>query len=187
MASYEPFPQIEITIMDRALPLTDIEEFASEYSVTTGASVNIKVQWGGPAAGGPGWGGPEIAVLIVIGELLRRSTTDAYSLAKSFVLDIYSRIKTRNAARWYIDGAMALAVDNVAGTVRLIFCFPEGLDKAALEERVRLVESHHAALLEEWESRSPAEVKLCWREEEQKWVECEPQPEAEDDLIPPAR
>ena len=54
MASYEPFPQIEITIMDRALPLTDIEEFASEYSVTTGASVNIKVQWGGPAAGGPG-------------------------------------------------------------------------------------------------------------------------------------
>ncbi len=183
MASYMPFPDVEIIIRDRALPLTEIEEFAGEYSVTTAASVIIKAQWGGPAAGGIGWGGPEIAVIIVIGELLRRTTSDAYNMAKSFVLDAYSRIKTRNAARWYLKGAMALAVDDEAGSIRLLFCFPEGLDRDALEERVRLVEEHQAALLKEWSEKGCSEVRLCWREETQAWQECEPAPEGEQNLL----
>ena len=179
---FVPYPDLEILINDHSLPLADVEDFTTEYSVSTGASVKLTLRWGGPAAGGPEWGGPEIAVMIVIGELLRRGTSEAYNLTRAFVVDVYSRIKTRNAARWYIEGAMALAIDNEDKSVRLIFCFPEGLERNAVEERIRLVEAHQAELFDVWQKKAPAEVRLCWNEGEQIWFECEPYPEDDSPL-----
>ena len=177
LSEFVPYPDIEMLINDHSLPLAEVEGFATEYSVNTGASVNLTLRWGGPAAGGPGWGGPEIAVMIVIGELLRRGTSEAYNLTRAFIIEMYSRIRTRNAARWYTEGAMALAIDNADKSVRLIFCFPEGLERSEVEERIRLVEAHQAELLDEWQKRAPAEVRLCWNEDEQVWFECQPYPE----------
>ena len=187
---FEPFPDVEIFIADGSLPLAAVEEFASQYTVVTGAEVRLTLRWGGPAAGGLGWGGPEIAAIIVLGELLRRGTSEAYDLVKAFILDVYTRIRTRNAARWYIEGALAVAVDSPTAAVRLLFCFPEGLDKPALEERIGLVEEHYAELLGEWESSlaaqsrqasgAAAEIRLCWNSDTAEWVECQPDPQAEE-------
>lgn len=187
---YVPFPDLEIFVQDNSLPLADVEDLASKYTVTTAAQVRLTFRWAGPAAGGPGWGGPEIAVIIVMGELLRRGTSEAYDLVKSFILEVYSRIRTRNAARSYTEGAFALAVDGgEEARVRLLFCFPEGLDKTSLSKRIRLVEQHSEQLLGEWiETLSRkaeggwsglAKVRLCWKEDLEKWVECQPKPEPE--------
>ena len=179
-AAYEfvPFPQIDILINDHSLPLREIEDFSTAYTTMTGARVQLNLRWGGPAAGGPGWGGPEIAVIILVGELLRRGTSDIYDLVKSFALDAYTRIRTRNAARWYIDGAMALAVDSPTKATRLLFCFPEGLDQVGVRERIRLVEEHQQELLNQWDGRG--EVKLCWKDDVAGWVECQPYPDSEE-------
>ena len=182
---YEPPPPLDVIVADNSLPLADAEDFASHYTVLTAGEVRLLLRWGGPAAGGPGWGGPEIAVIIVIGELLRRTTSDAYDLVKAFIVDTYSRIRTRNAARWYVDGALALAIDSDTRALRLLFCFPEGLDKASLQERIRLVEAHQQEVLAEWSSNSwvkprnaapLAEIKLCWDDRAGQWVECQPPP-----------
>ena len=175
--NYEPYPDVEIVIVDHSLPLADVEDFAAEYSVTTAASVKLNLSCGGPAAGGIGWGGPEIAVLIVIGELLRRGTSEAYNLTRAFIVDVYDKIKTRNAARWYIDGAMALAVDSEDKLTTLLFCFPEGLSKSELESRIKLVEQHQEKLLESWAEAGRGTIRLCWRDESDAWVECQPAPE----------
>ena len=177
-----PPPDVELVVTDSSLPLELVEPFAAEYSTSTAAAVKLRLSWGGPAAGGIGWGGPEIAVIIVIGELLRRGTSEAYDLTKAFVVSIYHKIRTRNGARWYIDGAMALGVDNDDSSTKLLFCFPEGLSKNEVEEKIKLVEQHQERLLVEFAEAGRKEVRLCWHEDEQQWLECQPAPEGQKPL-----
>ena len=168
---------VELVIMDSTLSLSDVEQFASEYSVRFASDVRIVSRWGGPAAGGIGWGGPEIAVMIIAGELLRRTTSDAYALLKQFLKDMYGKIRTRTGARLYVKGAFALGMDSQSTKTRVLFCFPEGLDADQLDLRIRQVEEHGQKVLAEWERRDKGEVRVCWSEEQARWVECEPAPE----------
>lgn len=168
---------VELVILDSTLSLAEVESFASDYSVRFGSDVRIVSRWGGPAAGGIGWGGPEIAVMIIAGELLRRTTSDAYVVFKQFLKDIYTKIRTRTTARWYVHGAFALGMDTASGQTRILFCFPEGLSADELDQRIRHVEDHCQQVLVEWEAAGRREVRICWSEEGTRWVECEPAPE----------
>src|SRR3990170_2368406 len=165
---------VEIVIVDSTLSLGDIEPFAADYSVRFGSDVRITCRWGGPAAGGIGWGGPEIAVMIIAGELLRRTTSDAYAVLKQFLKDIYGKIRTRTGARLYVNGAFALGMDSQSSKTRVLFCFPEGLNADQLDLRIRRVEEQGQEVLGEWERRARGEVRVCWSEEQARWVECEP-------------
>lgn len=176
-AGYVPPPDVEIVVMDGALPLEHVDPFARDFTVNTAGNVKLRLSWGGPAVGGIGWGGPEIAVMIVIGELLRRGSSEAYNLTRAFIASIYDKIRTRNGARWYIDGAMALAIDNEDKSTSLLFCFPEGLSKDGLESRIKLVEQHQEKLLGHWTDAGRGEVRLCWSDEHDEWLECQPEPE----------
>lgn len=186
--SFVPFPDIEIVVADGTLPLEAVEGFSLNYPSMTGASVRLSLRWGGPAVGGPGWGGPEIAVLVVMGELLRRGASDVYDLLRAFVIDSYSRIQTRKATRWYVEGALALAIDSQDRSLRLLFCLPEGLDKETLQARIKSVEEQYENVLAEWllkrgaeprDGRPIAEVRLCWNDRAKGWVECQPAPEGQ--------
>jgi hypothetical protein len=188
MQTHEPYfvPHVEVVISDYTLPLSVVEKFSAHYGPSTGGDVRIVSRLGGPAAGGPGWGGPEIAVAIVVGEMLRRSASDAYDLVRQFIVDAYTKIKTRTGARLYIDGAMALGVDSESKALRVLFCFPEGLQGDELNRRIRLVEQHWPAVLEEFERDAPplggglpnrAEVKVCWDARQEAWRECQPRPD----------
>ena len=181
-------PHIEVVISDSTLALSEIEKFAEDYSPRTGGDVRIISRWGGPAAGGPGWGGPEIAVAIILGEMLRRSASDAYALVRLFIADTYTKIRTRTGARLYIDGAMAVGMDSETKAVRVLFCFPEGLQRDEFDERLKLVEKHWTAVLGEFEEAAPPlgsgmpnrlEVKVCWDAARQAWNECQPRPNDE--------
>ncbi|MBI2913368.1 MAG: hypothetical protein HYY03_05560 [Chloroflexi bacterium] len=174
---------VELVIQDSTLPLAEVEPFATEYSVTFGSDVKITCRWGGPAAGGIGWGGPEIAVIIIAGELLRRTTSDAYAMLKQFVKDIYTKIRTRTGARWYVSGVFALGMDSESGKTRVLFCFPEAMSSRELDHRIGLVEAHGETVVKEWEKTGRGEVRVCWSEERAGWVECEPAPERFD--LPP--
>lgn len=184
----EPYyvPHIEVVISDYTLPLSVVDEFSASYGPRTGGDVRIVSRWGGPAAGGPEWGGPEIAVAIILGEMLRRSASDAYNLVRLFIADAYTKIKTRTGARLYIEGAMAFGVDSETKAVRVLFCFPEGLQSDELNRRINLVEKHWPAVLEEFEHGAPplgdgmparSEVKVCWDAGQQIWKECQPRPD----------
>ena len=78
--------------------------------------------------------------------------------------------ENRGKLRFYINGALAIAVENEKQTVRILFCIPEGLKPAELRRRIGLVETHAAALLGEWESAGyESEPRLTWDEGAQKW------------------
>ena len=171
-------PHIDIIISDQTVPLSEIEEFSGDYGPRTGGDVRIVSRWGGPAAGGIGWGGPEIAVAILLGEMLRRASSDAYSLVRSFIIATYSKIRTRTGARLYIEGAMAVGVDSETKALRILFCFPEGLSSGELNDRLRLVEKNWSEVLSTFEEKAMelaegtgarSVVKVCWNNEEQKW------------------
>ncbi len=117
---------LDVVVCDYTLDLVEVEAFSKRYGPNTGGDVRITSRWGGPAAGGPGWGGPEIAVAIIVGEMLRRASSDAYALVRDFTKSIYSKIRTRDGARLYIDGAMAIGIDSETKALRILFCFPEG-------------------------------------------------------------
>jgi len=180
-------PNIEMVVSDYTLPLSEIEGFSGDYGPRTGGEVRIVSRWGGPAAGGIGWGGPEIAVAIILGELLRRGSSDAYNLLRSFIIRVYSKIRTRTGARLYIDGAMAIGVDSETKPLRVLFCFPERLSPSELETRLQLVEKHWDEVLKRFEQKPlPAsngeprkdEVKVCWDQDQQTWNECQPAPDS---------
>jgi len=160
---------VELIIVDSTLSLAEIEPFAADYSVRFGSDVRITCRWGGPAAGGPGWGGPELAVMIIAGELLRRTTSDAYTALKQFLVNTYRKIRTRTGARWYVDGALALGIDSETSTTRVLFCLPEGLTASELNQRLGLVEQHCMKVLAEWEGKARGEVRVCWSEETEGW------------------
>jgi len=190
MTSQEQFqtyfpPNVEVLVTDYTLALSEIDEFSQGYGPRTGGEVRIISRWGGPAAGGPGWGGPEIAVAIVLGEMLRRGSSDAYNLVRSLIIRVYSKIRTRTGARLYIDGAMAIGVDSETKPLRILFCFPERLSASELEARLQLVEKHWGEVLKRFEQSALAEsnnehnrteVKVCWDEVRQTWDECQPVP-----------
>jgi hypothetical protein len=177
-------PDIEVIVNDYTLSLTEVEGFSTRYGPSTGGEVRIVSRWGGPAAGGPGWGGPEIAVAIIFGEMLRRASSDAYNLVRAFIVETYRKIKTRSGARLYVDGAMAVGVDSEAKALRILFCFPESLTPQEVEERLRLVEQHWKEVLLQFEGRAPEknygganmEVKVCWHDDQSVWAECQPMP-----------
>lgn len=188
--TWEPYyiPNVEIVISDYTLALSEVEEFSRGYGPSTGGDVRITSRWGGPAAGGPGWGGPEIAVAIILGEMLRRSASDAYNLVRLFIAEAYTKIKTRTGARLYIDGAMAVGVDSETKSVRVLFCFPEGLQRDEFEQRLKLVEKHWPTVLAQFEETAAAlgggmpnraEVKVCWDASHEVWSECQPRPDDE--------
>lgn len=181
MGTVKPPPggnDLEIVINDASLPLSDVEDFAREYTTRLGSDVVIRSRWGGPLAGGPGWGGPEIAVAIVAGEVLRRFASDGYSLVKQFALRAYSKIRTRDV-HWYVDGALALGVRSENGALTVLFCFPDSLSDEQLSERITLLESHATEVLKRWESSGRSEVKVCWDASRGTWDECSPKPEGE--------
>jgi hypothetical protein len=175
---------VTIIIADSTLDLSEIQSFASEYTVRFGANVGVVSRWGGPAAGGIGWGGPELAVMVIAGELLRRTTSDSYSMLKAFIRRIYGRIRTRTGARLYSAGALSLVVESDRKSLRLLFCLPEGLDAMELDERLMTAGRDLESLLTEWESKPwiqepshlPTDIKLCWSEQLSAWTECEPPP-----------
>lgn len=115
---------LEIVIYDGTLSLGEVEELAGDYPWQTGNPLKIESRWGGPAASGPPWGGPEIAVAIIAGELLRRITSDGYGRLKDFMLRAYKKIRTRNGARIYTEGAMALAVYSKTKALRVFSALP---------------------------------------------------------------
>jgi hypothetical protein len=180
---------VEIQIVDGTLPLADVQPFVSSYVVSAIGDVRIVSRWSGPAAGGPGWGGPEIAVAIVVGEMLRRVASDAYTLVRGLAVDIYNKINTRTAARYYIEGALAIGLDSEASALRVYFCIPEGLTLDQLNHRLDMIERYSAETLRFFEQQPGTaaleidgrmEVNVCWDEQSSKWHECHPKPEGED-------
>jgi hypothetical protein len=162
---------VEIVIIDDTLELAEVQPFSRDYPLYTANQVRITCKWGGPAAGGPEWAWVEVAVVVIIArELLEHLTSDAYKLLKDFLSNTYHKIKTRTAARWYVSGALAIAIENEARTMRVLFCLPEGLGATELRRRIELIEEHAETVLAEWEQAGiESEARLGWDDDAKRW------------------
>ena len=180
MNTHVPAPEIVIIVEDNTLPLSEVEGFIADYTAAMGAPVTVTSRWGGPAASGLYI---EIAVAIMVGELLRQVGSDAYELAKRHIRSIYHRIHTDSGARTYNTAVLALVSesDDESDSVVLYFCFPPGLTDADILARWQSIEQNWQRLSDEWSTRVDNRVRdkanrvridLCLNAENGEWHEC---------------
>ena len=182
---------LRVVIYDGTLALAECEELAREYRYRPPFGLTIEARWGGPAAGGIGWGGPEIAVYLVIGvaaaEVLRRLASDVYDVTRSFVVSAYRKIQRKAASRIYQPMAVVLHDDQ--SPLALAFVLEDGLSQDEVLLRLEQIARHWESELEKWRSRYEQRVRqcdaarlpigqinLCWDEESGQWRECQPPP-----------
>jgi hypothetical protein len=182
---------LRVVIYDGALDLAECEELSSEFRYQPPFAVTIETRWGGPAAGGIGWGGPEIAVYLVVAvgaaEVLRRLAGDAYDAAKSFVLNAYRKVRRETGGRIYEP--IAVVVEDDQSPLALAFVLTHGLSDEQVSERLAYIAAHWQDELGKWRHRYVqwakdsdrmgipiGQINLCWNEETQEWVECQPAP-----------
>ena len=173
------------------MPLAECEELAQEYRYQPPFGLTIEARWGGPAAGGIGWGGPEIAVYLVIAvgaaEVLRRLASDVYDVAKSFVVSAYRKIRRKSGGRIYEP--IAVVVQDDQSPLALAFVLEDGLSEDEVLLRLEQIARHWDSELEKWRHRyrqwgrqSDAaglpirQINLCWDKESGQWRECQPAP-----------
>ena len=151
-ADYALAPEVVIDIEDSSLPLSEVEDFIAEYTNVFAAPVTVRSHWGGPAASGLG---VEIAVAIVVGELLRQVGSDAYNVAKQYISSLYHKINPQSAARTYNTAFLALVVEpeDDGDAPVLNFCFPPGLTDDEILARWHSIEQNWRRLSTEWTER----------------------------------
>jgi hypothetical protein len=182
---------LRVIIYDGTLDLAECEELAKEYRYKPPFALTIEARWGGPAAGGIGWGGPEIAVYLVVAvgaaEVLRRLAGDVYDVAKTFVLNAYRKVRRETAGRIYEP--IAVVIEDDQSPLALAFVLTHGLSEHQVRERLAYIADHWQSELEKWRGRYGhwakesdrmgipiKQINLCWDEEGAEWVECEPAP-----------
>lgn len=182
---------LRVVIYDGTLALAECEELAREYRHRPPFGLTIEARWGGPAAGGIGWGGPEIAVYLVIAvgaaEVLRRLASDVYDVTRSFVVSAYRKIQRKAASRIYQPMAVVLHDDQ--SPLALAFVLEDGLSQDEVLLRLEQIARHWETELEKWRWRYEqwvrqcdaaglviGQINLCWDEESGQWRECQPAP-----------
>jgi hypothetical protein len=175
VSDYAPPPDLEIIILDSlTLRMSALDHLGKNYPVLEGGQLKVTTRYGGPAAGG----GPEIAVLIVIGELLRRGTSDAYTFVKEQIKELLGRVDTRPPTRFYPDGAIGIVVDSPTKALRIVFAFAEGTTPEEFDERMTGLEDQADELLKHQEGlpyarpkddEPPVDIQFRWSADEGKW------------------
>ena len=180
MTTHASAPEIVIVVQDGALPLSELEGFSADYTTGMAAPVTIRSQWGGPLADGLYI---EVAVAIMVGQLLRQVGSDAYELAKGHIRSIYHKIRSDSGARTYGTAILALVAEDESesDSVALYFCFPPGLTEADILARWHSIEQQWRRLSREWSTQldhrvrdhaNRARVDLCLDDETGEWCEC---------------
>lgn len=161
-------------IHDQSLRLAELEHFPAEYAAHFGEAVTIRNQWTGPGSEG----GPEFAVAIVAGALLRNAASDAYAIVRKLIISIYPRILARPAVRYYLDGALALTVRLDDSDQTVTYRFPADLDLAQLSAGLRAYEE---LARQEKLFQGAAGDDLCWSPHQNAWVPCPKPYDSQDD------
>jgi hypothetical protein len=170
---------ITIIFNDDALNLTDVQPFSRQYSVQTGSEVRIIHRWAGPAAGPAEWSLVEVAVIVVLTYDVINLTVHVSQLVRDFLTRIYSKIRTETGARIYVNGALAVAIENDARTLRVLFCLPRGLSIEEVNESLDRIRRDAPSVLATWEAtpwamrgasvESPFEMRVVWDPKNVGW------------------
>lgn len=115
--------EIEVLIHDRTLDLAELNSLTAEMH---GHWVVLRItnRTTAPASEGP----EEIAVQVFLKAVFVGLGSEVYKTLKGWMLTIYSKIDTRPATRYYIEGALALSIqlDTESDSV-VNYRLPEGL------------------------------------------------------------